>query len=376
MCAAGLRGAAGRGRRAAGADRPAHADAAGAAARPAAGDVSKRTAEFIAVWFDKVATEAEGCDAVVASGLLPALSAARSAAEKLGIPSVQVSYCPVFLPSPYHPPLAFPGLPAPPLPPGVTGNQARWDLDAQILNKVFGEAINTHRMSVGLPPTDDVRTHVLTGRPWLAADQALAPWPTPADLGVVQTGAWILPDERPLPDDLAAFLDAGAPPVYVGLGSMRAPEGFAEASVAAVRAQDRRVVIGRGWAGLAQVDDRDDCLVVDEVNQQALFGRVAAVVHHGGAGTTTTAGRAGTPQVVVPQASDQPYWAGRVADLGIGAAHDGPTPTVHSLTAVLGAALAPQTRERAAALAGLVHTDGTEVAATLLLDAVSQKTRV
>ena len=63
---------------------------------------------------------------------------------------------------------------------------------------------------------------------------------------------------------------------------------------------------------------------------------VAAVVHHGGAGTTTTAARAGAPQVVVPQAADQPYWAGRVADLGIGVAHDGPTPTFESLSAALG----------------------------------------
>jgi vancomycin aglycone glucosyltransferase len=62
---------------------------------------------------------------------------------------------------------------------------------------------------------------------------------------------------------------------------------------------------------------------------------VAAVVHRGGGGTTTTATRAGTPQVVVPQAADQPYWAGRVAGLGIGTAHDGPTPTTESLSAAL-----------------------------------------
>jgi UDP:flavonoid glycosyltransferase YjiC (YdhE family) len=79
--------------------------------------------------------------------------------------------------------------------------------------------------------------------------------------------------------------------------------------------------------------------------------RVAAVVDHG-AGTTTTATRAGTPQVVVPQATDQPYWAGRVAELGIGAAHDGPTPTTESLSAALRTALAPETRARATAVSG------------------------
>ena len=94
---------------------------------------------------------------------------------------------------------------------------------------------------------------------------------------------------------------------------------------------------------------------------------MAAVVHHGGAGTTTTAARAGAPQVVVPQMSDQPYLAGRVADLGIGAAHDGPTPTVESLSAALETALSPETRARAAAVAGTIRTDGATVAAKLLL---------
>jgi vancomycin aglycone glucosyltransferase len=100
---------------------------------------------------------------------------------------------------------------------------------------------------------------------------------------------------------------------------------------------------------------------------------MAAVVHHGGAGTTTTATRAGAPQVVIPQLADQPYWAGRVADLGIGTAHDGPTPTTESLSAALRTVLTPETRARATAVAGTIRTDGATVAATLLLDAVSQE---
>jgi vancomycin aglycone glucosyltransferase len=72
-------------------------------------------------------------------------------------------------------------------------------------------------------------------------------------------------------------------------------------------------------------------------------------VHHGGAGTTTTAARAGAPQMVLPQMADQPYWARRVADLGIGTAHDGPTPTTESLSAALSTALAPETRAGATA---------------------------
>ena len=149
-------------------------------------------------------------------------------------------------------------------------------------------------------------------------------------------------DERPLPAELEAFLDAGPPPVYVGFGSMRAPADIARVAIEAVRGQGRRVLLARGWADLALIDDQDDCFAVGEVNQQALFGRVAAVVHHGGAGTTTTATRAGVPQVVVPQWADQPYFASRVADLGIGAAHDVQAPTTESLSAALSTALTPR----------------------------------
>lgn len=67
--------------------------------------------------------------------------------------------------------------------------------------------------------------------------------------------------------------------------------------------------------------------------------------------------------------ADQPYWAGRVAELGIGVAHDGPTPTYESLSAALGTALTPETEARAKAVADTIRTDGTAVAAKLLLDA-------
>ena len=81
-------------------------------------------------------------------------------------------------------------------------------------------------------------------------------------------------------------------------------------AIKAIRAQGHRALVARGWADLALIDKRDDCFAVGEVNQQALFARVAAVVHHGGAGTTPTAARAGAPQVVIPQMADRPYWAG------------------------------------------------------------------
>ena len=281
-----------------------------------------------------------------------------------------VTFTPGVLPSPHQSPLPRPGRP---FPPGETDNRVLWDVDAERVNALYRAPLNAHRAAIGLPPVDNVRDHVFTDHPWLAADPTLGPWPGSPDLDVVQTGAWILPDERPLPADLETFLDAGKPSVYVSMGSVRAPADVARVAIEAIRAQGRRVIVGRGWADLALIDDQDDCFALGEVNHQALFGRVAAVVHHGGAGTTTTATRAGAPQVVVPQIADQPYWAGRVADLGIGAAHDGPAPTVESLSAALATALAPETRTRATAVAGMVRTDGATVAAKLLLDEIKRR---
>lgn len=334
-----------------------------------ASDAPRRAAELVAAHFGTVGSAAEGCDAVLAAGLMPA--GVRSVAENLGIRYQYACFQPVELPSPNRVPAMRPG---PPSPPDVTDNRVLWNLDAQRVNAMYREPLNTHRAALGLPPVGNVRDHVFTEQPWLATDPVLWPWQDPSDLDVVQTGAWILPDERPLPAGLTAFLATGPPPVYVGFGSMplRGSTDVARVAVEAVRAQGCRVLMAGGWAGLTPIDDGDDCFVVGEVNQQALFRQVAAVVHHGGAGTTTTAARAGAPQVVVPQIVDQPYWAGRVADLGIGAAHEGPAPTTESLAAALRTALTPKTRARATAVAGTVRPDGATVAATLLLDAVSR----
>lgn len=351
---------------------------------PTPDGVPRRAAELLAR-FDTVAETAEGCDVLVATGLLPAAACVRSVAEKLDIPYVYASFQSISLPSPHHPPMQRPGHP---LPPDVTDNRALWDFDARSANDLFGEVFNAHRASVGLPPVDDIRDHVFTDRPWLGTDPVLDPWQESSDLegavDVVQTGTWLLPDERPLPAELTAFLDAGTPPVYVGFGSIAVPDSkdVARAAVAAIRAHGHRALLSRGWAELALVDDGDDsdggvggvdCFVVGEVNHHALFPRVTAVVHHGGSGTTTRATWAGTPQVVVSQGGDQPYFARRVADLGIGAAHDGPTPTYESLSAALKVALSPETRARAAAVAGTVRTDGATVAAKRLVEMIGRE---
>ncbi|MFI6318511.1 glycosyltransferase [Nonomuraea sp. NPDC050556] len=331
---------------------------------PSLKDMPRLDAEAIATQLEQVPPAAEGCDAMVVSGGLSAAVGVRSVAEKLGIPYVYVFYCPIYVPSPYYPP-------PPPLgerpAQDVTDNRMLWDRNNQGAHKRFGDALNSQRASIGLPPVENIFTYGYTDHPLLAADPVLAPLQR-TDLDVVQTGAWIMPDERPLPAEVEAFLEAGPPPVHVEFGSGPAPADAARAAVEAIRAHGRRVIVSRGWADLAPPDDRSDCLTVGEVNHQVLFGRVAAVVHAGSAGITTAATRAGAPQVVVPQMTDQPYYAGRVADLGIGVAHEGRVPTVETLSAALTTALSPETRARAIDVAGKIRADGASVAAELLLD--------
>lgn len=332
-------------------------------AKPTPEQVRRLAAATVAGQFATLPEAARGCDLIVGATALQL--AGGSVAERLGLPYVYVSYCPATLPNPH---LAPPQLSVEERRPA--DNRTLWARDAERWNATWGAALNEQRAALGLAPVRDVRGHLLTDRPWLAADPVLGPWPEPAELEVVQTGAWILPDRRPLPAALEEFLQAGTPPVYFGFGSGRVPPGLGQAIAGAARALGRRAIVARGWAGLDLVDAGPDCFAVSEVNQQALFPRVAAVAHHGGAGTTTAAAMAGTPQVVLPRLYDQPYWAGRVEALGVGAAHRAAAPTAESLAAALDRALRAETGERARAVAAETRADGVSTAARLLLDLV------
>ncbi len=174
-------------------------------------------AEIMGATFETIAAAAEGCDAIVATGLFPSTAAACAIAERRGIGFTYGAYCPAFLPSLHHRPYAFPGHP---IPPEVTDNAALWALNAEAMEAIFAPAWNANRARIGLAPASGIRDLVFTDRPLLAADPILAPWQAGDLTDVVQTGAWILPDARPLPADLVAFLESGSPPVYVGYGSM------------------------------------------------------------------------------------------------------------------------------------------------------------
>jgi vancomycin aglycone glucosyltransferase len=292
--------------------------------------------------------------------------AAPSIAEMSGIPYVFAAYCPAVLPSPQHAPPVLSMLGDKPV--NMSDYRELWGKDAQRWNDQWSLPLNAHRARHGLGHVDDVRGHVLTRHPWLACDPALGPWPDPADGSVFQTGAWFVEDDRPFSPELEAFLDAGDPPIYFGFGSMRASQHLSEMMVQSARALGRRAILLRGWADLSLADNEPDCIAIGEVNHQALFKRVAAVVHHGGAGTTHTAARSGAPQVILPQMYDQHYWAGRIQQLGLGSTLTTTAPSADLLMGALRQALQPEVAARAQTMATQVRDDGTRVAARRLIN--------
>lgn len=175
----------------------------------------------------------------------------------------------------------------------------------------------------------------------------------PAQIRV--TGYWFREgrsDWRP-PTRLTDFLSSGPQPAYIGFGSRpeRRPQDLAELALTALRRAGLRGVLLTGWGGLSSNDSSDDILVVDEVPHGWLFPRMAAIVHHGGAGTTGTTLESGTPSIVVPSFADQFYWAERTAGLGVGVNLPRRRLTVGTLAAALLTATTDQTmRARAGEL--------------------------
>ena len=320
----------------------------------------------VAAQFETITAAAQGCNIIVGATALQI--AAPSIAEKMGVPYFFAAYCPAVLPSPHHAPPVLPALGDKPV--TMTDYSELWEKVAERWNAQWKDILNSHRTKLGLDPVSEVHSHILTKQPWLASDPKLGPWPDPADESVFQTGAWILPDTRPLSPELEAFLDAGVPPIYFGFGSIRAPEEFSRVTIETARRLGRRAILLRGWADLSLVDNEPDCIAIGEVNHQVLFKRVAAIVHHGGAGTTHAATRGGAPQIIIPQHYDQHYWAGRVQQLGIGIAHTSTTPTVDSLTSALEGALQPDVIARAQTITDEIRIDGTLIAAQRLLNTV------
>ncbi|MER6087365.1 glycosyltransferase [Streptomyces bluensis] len=239
---------------------------------------------------------------------------------------------------------------------GRLGNRTAGRFALRMADRVYGRAVADLRRRLDLPSLTASamrRRQERAGWPVLHGfSTALVPRPSDWRTGLDVVGTWwprLDPAAR-LPADLEDFLRAGPRPVLIGFGSMAGGEGerLSDIAVRALRRAGLRGILQSGSAGLAA--DGDDVLTVGDVPHELLFPRLAAVVHHAGAGTTAAALRAGVPAVAVPVTADQPFWAARLAALGAGPA---PIPfaslTAERLADVLGHVTGRQTYARAAA---------------------------
>lgn len=248
------------------------------------------------------------------------LGGAFSVAEHYKIPVIQAYVVP------FTPTQAF----ATPLVPGLPLGKILNGPSYQIMRQMFWQSTKAA----------DAETRKLLGMaspPFWGPFRALAASPMPILYGFSRhvlprphdwgpqihvTGYWFLDEGEGWqpPADLVNFLAAGDPPVYIGFGSMgsRNPEEAAQIALDALARSGQRGVLASGWGGLKAADVPETVHLISSLPHSWLFPRMAAVVHHGGAGTTAAGLRAGVPSIVTPFGMDQPFWGRRIAELGVG----------------------------------------------------------
>ena len=301
---------------------------------------------------------------------LPLSLYGRSLAEKLNIPLINVAVIPMLRTNTF-PMVAFPSWPA--VLPGY--NAITYRLAEQLVWSGFRQSVNQWRQTV----------LGLAKRPFLGSLTTLSHTPTllgfsphivprPADWppNVQYTGYWLPaePDWSPT-DTLMQFLDGGPPPILVSFGSMavRDPQQLTALVVQAAKLAGQRLILQSGWAGLGQQDLPSTIFALDYAPYRWLFPRLAAVVHHGGSGTTGFGFWVGIPNILTPFLFDQFYWGERIQVLGVGPA---PIPqkalTAEKLAAAMETAVTNQSMRQKAAVLGekIRQEDGIETAVHLI----------
>jgi UDP:flavonoid glycosyltransferase YjiC (YdhE family) len=251
------------------------------------------------------------------------LFVASSVAEKLRLPLIQAYNVP------YTPTAAYPGVLTPWLsfPPRSITHRAGHRFTRQAIWFASRVAGNQARRDVlGLPSARRIGrfdSGILGSAPvFYGLSPAVLARPTDWDRRVHMEGFWFLDTSASWtpPAELEAFIEAGPAPVYIGFGSMSSHDARATARLVleSVTRSGHRAVVHTGWGGLEPDELPSSVVAIGSTPHDWLFPRMAAVVHHGGAGTTAAGIRAGVPSIVVPFHGDQSFWARLVADLGIG----------------------------------------------------------
>ncbi|CAM3945465.1 glycosyltransferase [Bordetella muralis] len=264
-----------------------------------------------AAWMAQTFEAAQGCDAIVVSGLAGFVG--LSVAERLAVPALGAGMIPLTpsseFPSPFLPSAWVPN----------RLNRASLVLTNQLLWLGLRKALNRARADVlGLPP----RAKLWTEHPMLyGISPTLLPQPEDWPDNAAMCGQWVpsLSTDFVPPAELTQFLAAGPAPIYVGFGSMTGIDlpRMLEAVIKALNG--RRAVVWPGWSDIGSMPLPNNVLRIDAMPHDWLFPKMAAVIHHGGSGTSHSAARAGKPSIVIPFAGDQSFWSDRLYRLAVAA---------------------------------------------------------
>jgi sterol 3beta-glucosyltransferase len=263
----------------------------------------------------------QGSDLIIAG--LGGLFVGLALSEKLNIPFV-----PAYL-YPFTPTREFPSVlsPLPQMRLPSWANSLSHRLAQQMMWQTFRAADNKARGQVlHIPPASFWGPFASLQKQKQTILYGYSPKviPFPKDWGdfIHVTGYWFLepPADWEPPIDLINFLQAGPPPVYIGFGSMvnRKPEEISNLVLQALSRAGQRGVLSAGWGGLKKDDLPETVFMIGSIPHQWLFPKMAAVVHHGGVGTTAAGLWAGIPSIITPYFGDQPFWGQRVYELGVG----------------------------------------------------------
>ncbi|GER91091.1 hypothetical protein KDW_52530 [Dictyobacter vulcani] len=316
-------------------------------------------------------------------GGLGGLFSGVALAEKLDIP-----FMPAYL-VPFTPTSAFPGAltPLPQTPMTRWINKPSHRLAQQTMWQPFRAADNKARRQVlQLAPGSFWGPFAALKRQKQPVLYGYSPQvlPTPEDWDATLhvTGYWFLepPDGWEAPMDLLHFLQSGPAPIYIGFGSMISskPEEAADIALQALARTGQRGVLYTGWGRLKKEQLPESVFMTDSIPHSWLFPQMAAVVHHGGVGTTAAGLAAGVPSIVTPFFADQPFWGQRVYELGVG-----PKPiarrrlTADNLTTAIESVMSDgEMRKRAASLGERIRAEnGIAQAVAIIEQSRSQESR-
>ncbi len=312
-----------------------------------------------------------GTDAVVYH---PGVAIGYFIAEEQKIPAILATPY-AFTPTSDYPSLLFYHLPRL----GKTYNTLTHRIQAQIFWSTVSQAIRDFwKKQFGHPPAhfgNPFSRQVTRRNPTVISySEYVFPRPASWPEHVHITGYWFLDEEagwQP-PQDLLDFLQASKPPVYVGFGSVgdaTLAEKKTRLVIEALKQSGQRGVLATGWNAMTKISNLPDTIfMIESAPHSWLFPQMAAVVHHGGAGTTAAGFRAGVPSIILPYGNDQFAWGLRAYELGVG-----PRPvaqkrlTAEALSGAITAALKPQVLAAAGVLGEKICGEhGAEVAAEII----------